>query len=192
MFIHDLNYTVKQIFESNISLIVCCLFYLVWWLLAFKPDGAVKGLKTGWLLLPAFIAGLISIILAVKGITSASLKITLFPNEFLLWGGIAAYCVLLAATRLIFKRPVTTELFLIVGWAVLALSEVNTLYGICRFSYGLAVIFTAVIIAAALVSLICYILYYSLGKRAGYFDGIIPLLTIALVMCGISAAAALH
>jgi hypothetical protein len=188
--IHNFNISAKQIFYSNILLIICCAFYLTWWSLAFKPTGAIKGIRTGWLLIPAFAAGLAAIILAVKGIQSVSNDVALFPNGLLLWGGIAAYLILLLATRLLFQRPVTTELFLIVGWAVLALSEINALYGISLLSHGAAAIFTVVIGAAALISLVCYVLYYSLENRAGYFDGMVPLLMAALVMAGISVAMA--
>lgn len=188
MAIYNFGFPAKQIFRSNILLIICCAFYLAWWLLAFKPTGAVKGMKTGWLLIPAFAAGLAAIILAVKGIQSASVDVVLFPDGLLLWGGIAAYLILLAVTRLLFQRPVTTELFLIVGWAVLALSEINVLYGVGRFSHGLAVIFAVVIGVATLINLVCYVLYYNLGNRAGYFDGMVPLLMTALVMAGISIA----
>jgi len=69
---------------------------------------------------------------------------------------------------------------------VLALSEINTLYGIGRFSHGLTVIFAVVIGVAMLIGLVCYILYYNLGDRAGYFDGMVPLLMAAIVMSGIS------
>ena len=188
MSIHDFDFPVKQIFRSNILLIVCCAFYLAWWLLAFRPAGAVKGMKTGWLLIPAFAAGIAAVILAVQGIRSAPIEAALFPGGLLLWGGVAAYFILLAVTGLLFQRQVTTELFLIVGWAVLALSEINTLYGTGRFSRRMAAPFAVVIVAAALISLVCYMLYYNLGDRAGYFDGMVPLLLVALVTAGISAA----
>lgn len=186
--IHDFDFPAKQIFRSNILLIICCTFYLVWWLLAFKPTGAIKGMKTGWLLIPASAAGLVAIILAAKGIRSASMNAALFPRGALLWGGIAAYLILLAVTHLLFNRAVTTELFLIVGWAVLVLSEINALYGVGQFSHERAVILTVVIGVATLISLVCYVLYYNLGTRAGYFDGMVPLLMTALVMAGISVA----
>lgn len=145
-------------------------------------------MKTGWLLIPAFVSGLLSVILAVKGIQSASIRETLFPNGLLLWGGIAVYLILLAVTVLLLKRPVTTELLLIVGWTALALSEINVLYGMGLFSHGLAVMFAVVIGVAALISLVCYVLYYNFGDRAGYFDGMVPLFLVALVMAGISTA----
>lgn len=51
-----------------------------------------------------------------------------------------------------------------------------------------AVVFAVVIGVATLISLVCYVPYYDLGGRAGYFDGMIPLFMAALVMAGISAA----
>ncbi len=188
--IREFDFPVRRIFWSNLLLILCCAFYLAWWLLAFKPAGAVRGVKTGWLLIPAFVAGLAAIILAVKGIQSASIRVTLFPGGLLLWGGVAAYFILLTVTALLFKRQVTTELFLVVGWAVLALSEINALYGAGRFSHGPAVAFAVVIGVATLINLVCYVLYYHLGARAGYVDGMIPLLMVALVTAGLSVAMA--
>jgi hypothetical protein len=187
--IHDINFSAKQILRGNILLILCCAFYLAWWLLAFKPTGAIKGMKTGWLLLPAFILGVSAVILAAKGISSAGINgvdAGLFPGRLLLYGGILAYFILWAVTVLIFKRPVTTELFLIVGWALLSLSEINTLYGVDRFSHGQAVLFVIIIGVATLINLVCYVLYYNLGTCLGYFDGMVPLLMAALVMAGIS------
>ena len=192
MAIQNFNVSERQIFRGNILLIVCCAFYLAWWLLAFKPTGAIKGMKTGWLLIPAFAAGLAAIILAVKGIQSASVGAILFPSGLLFWGAVAAYLILLAVTRLFFHRQVTTELFLIVGWVGLALSEINVLYGMGRFSHGLSVVFAVVIGVAALISLVCYVLYYNLRDRTGYFDGMIPLFMVALVMAGISVAMAVY
>ena len=186
MAVHD--FTVKQIFWGNILLIICCVFYLAWWLLAFKPVGAIKGIKTGWLLLPATIAGFAAVIIAVKGVLSASVRVTLFPGGVILWGGIAAYLILLVVTLLLFTRPVTTELFLIIGWAMLALSEINVLYGMGQYSHRSAVIFAVVIGIATMVSLVCYVLYYKLGDRAGYVDGMIPLIVASLVMAGIDIA----
>lgn len=176
----------KELFWGNFLLVVCCAFYLAWWLLAFKPVGAIKGFVTGWLLLPAAAAGVAAVVLLVRGIGAARVEKVLFPNSWVLWGGIAAYVILLAATLLLWKRPVTTELFLIVGWAALSLVEVNTLFGTGRLSHRAAVGFLAVIAAATVVSLVCYVLYYNLDSRAGYIDGMVPLLLAALVMAALS------
>jgi hypothetical protein len=153
---------------------------------AFKPSGAIKGIKTGWLLIPALIAGMAAIIFIVKGVLSAPVNEVLFSNNFLLWGGILVYIILLVATGFFLKRQVTTELLLIVGWAMLVLAEVNMLYGIGQLTHTLAIIFIVVIAAAALISLVCYLLYYSLGAQSGFFDGMVPLLLASIVMASIS------
>ena len=176
----------KQIFVGNILFIVCCGFYLAWWLLAFRPSGAYNNAKTGLLLIPASITGLLGVVLTIRGILAETLAKQLLSGGYILWGGIAAFLVLLAVTALLLKRPVTTELILIVGWGMLALAEVNVLFGIGLFSHRLSVGFLLIICTAVLISLVCYILYYRLDSRAGYIDGMIPLLLSALAMAAIS------
>ena len=78
--------------------------------------GAVKGLRSGWLLLPAFAAGVMAVVHILRGIGGADVRRVLIPDSWVLWGGVAAYVLLLALTWVFWKRPVTTELFLIVGW----------------------------------------------------------------------------
>lgn len=176
----------KQIFWGNILLAVCCAFYLAWWLLTFRPGGATHGIKTGWLLIPAFIAGILTVILSIRGISTAAVSGFLFPGKWILWGGLAAYFILLAITLFLFNRPVTVELFLIVGWTVLALSVVNALYGSWIFSRETSVVFLIVIGIAAVVSLLCYVYYYRLGSDAGYIAGMVPLLLMGAVSAALS------
>jgi len=182
---YDFNLQTRQIFLANLLLVICCAFYLAWWLLAFKPVDPIRGMKTGWLLIPAFAAGIAAVVFAVKGLGAPSVNPGLFPSGWVLWGGVIAYVVLLTVTTFLLHRPVTTELFLIVGWAMLALSEVNTLYGGGTLSYRAAITFAAIIAVGAVISLICYMLYYKLPATAGFVDGIVPLLMAALIMAGI-------
>jgi len=190
MFLHfDIHE--RFIFIGNILFIVCCAFYLAWWLLAFNPSGAMNGMKTGWLLIPAVIAGLLGVALAIWGIASGTPGKQLLPGAFIVWGGIAAYIILLTVTALLFKRPATTELILIVGWGMLALAEINALFGAGRFPHGLSVGFFILIGAAVVISLVCYVLYYHLDSRAGYIDGMIPLFLAALSMAAISCTMAI-
>ena len=179
----------KLIFFGNILFIVCCGFYLVWWLTAFYPSASKPsggGVGTGWLLIPASITGLLGVILAVRGILVKNPVIQLLPAGYILWGGIAAYFILLAVTVLLLKRPLTSELILIVGWGMLALAEINTLFGIGLFPQRLSIVFLVIICAAVVISLVCYVLYYRLDSRAGYIDGMIPLVLAALATAAIS------
>lgn len=151
-------------------------------MLAFKPSGAIKGMKSGWLLIPAFVFGLAAVYLILRDASSIQSARTFFPGMALLIGTIAVYSILLAVTALGLKRQVTTELLLIVGWAALVFAEVNTLYGSGRFSGAAAAGFFVVTGVCAVVSLICYVLFYSSDSRAGYIDGMIPLLLAASIM----------
>lgn len=160
----------------------CCVFYLAWWIIAFRPTGAVKGMSSGWLLLPAAVCGLAAIFVLIHAFRTVEADQSLISGVMLLIIGVAAYFILLAITYFCMHRIVTTELLLIVGWCVLALSEVNVLYGIHNLSLSSALIWFFAVIAAAVISMVCYILYYGLDVRTGYIDGMIPLLIIGCMM----------
>ena len=189
--LHNFDIQTRQIFLGNLLLVLCCAFYLAWWLLAFRPVNPVRGFRTGWLLLPAFAAGLGAVVFSVRGLGTAGSG-GLFPAGRVVWGGIAAYAILLVVTKFLLHRPVTTELFLIVGWAVLALSEVSALYGCGALSHGCSLAFAAVVAVGTAVSLVCYVLYYRLSPAAGFIDGIVPLLMAAVVMAGLDLALVLR
>lgn len=186
--LHHLTPPVKQLFRGNVLLIICCAFYLAWWMIAFRPVGAVKGVKSGWLLIPAMLAGLASLKMTIEGIGALEGGETLFPVGWVLGAGIAVYFFLLAVTLTAFKRPVTTELILIVGWAMLAMAEVDVLYGSGCLSHRGAAAFLLVILLAAAADLVCYVRYYNLSSSAGYVDGMVPLALAAVIMAWISAA----
>ena len=174
----------KQFLAGNILLIFCCLFYLAWWLIAFKPEGAVKGFRSGWLLIPAAVCGLAAVILICRAISGTAKQERLMPVGLIFVIGVIVYFVLLAGTWFIMKRQVTTELFLIVGWAALASAQISALFGCGSYSKAAAIIFIIFIIIMAAVSMVCYLLYYNLDSVKGYIDGIIPLAVVA-VMTGI-------
>jgi hypothetical protein len=135
-------------------------------------------------------AGVLAVTLTAMGASSAPREASLFPPHSILWGAAAVYLVLLAATALLLRRQVTAELILIVGWAALELSELDALYGMDRFDFQAAAVFIAVVVLAAALSLVCYLLYYRLGAVAGFVDGMIPLILVALTMAALTAAMA--
>lgn len=176
----------KQILTGNVFLILCSIFYLLWWCLAFKPEGAVTGMKSGWLLLPALLFGVAAVFRIVRGIQMAQVQRNLIPAGKIVFLAAAAYLLLAAGTWRLLKRPVTTELLLIVAWTALTLAEINLLYGAEVFSRPLACGFMAVTLVFALISMAAYILYYDLGAVAGYIDGMIPLILAAGMMAALS------
>lgn len=179
---------IRQILMGNISLIICSIFYLSWWILAFKPVRPVAGIRSGWLLLPALIFGVTAVILIIQSIQTAQLQQTIIPAGLILPFAAAVYVFLAIITGKFMNRPVTTELILIVAWAALTLAEVNMLYGTGVLLFGTACGFFAVTVLFSLVSIAAYILYYNLDQMTGYIDGMIPLILAALMMGAISAA----
>ena len=171
----------KQFLVGNVLLILCCAFYLAWWIIAFRPEGAVKGMKSGWLLLPAAAFGIAAVAVICGSVSSTANERMLIPSAWIVGIGVVSYVALLAGTWLIMKRPVTTELFLIVGWAALAAAEISALYGRGAYGKSAAWIWIACIVVMAVISLICYLLYYNLDSVKGYYDGMIPLIIVALV-----------
>ncbi len=188
----DLDTHTRQILTGNFMLIICCVFYIAWWLIAFHPTHAVKGMKSGWLLIPAFIFGVWGVVQVANGTNTGEEIKVMFSRFGIVVAGIAAYLILFAGTLALLHRQVTTELFLIVGWAALMIMELDTLYGLGEFRQTTAILFMVVIVAAAAVSLVCYLLYYNLDAVKGYIDGIIPLGLAGVMMIIISAGVLLR
>ena len=96
--------------------------------------------------------------------------------------GLATYVILLFATYFGLHRPVTTELLLITGWAMLEVCCVNT----CRAGGALSVpqsIWMLLVIAAAFViSMVLYVLYYRMEEWRAFYAAMVPLITEAVSM----------
>lgn len=177
----------RQMLTGNLLLVGCCVFYLAWWLIAFRPEGAIKGMKSGWLLIPAFLFGIAAVVQIVRG-SNVDSQTALLPRTAALVGGVVVYIVLLAASSMILKRQITTELFLIVGWTVLMFLEVNGLFALGQYSKTTTVSVLVITVIAAIISLICYLLYYNLDSVKGYVDGMIPLLLVAVMMAAVTVS----
>ena len=91
------------------------------------------------------------------------------PVGWILAGGVIGYVVLLVISNIVFHRMVTTELFLIVGWAVLNLIVVDTLYASGLFSDGVSSLFVVLTLIVVVASLYCYMIYYDLGEVEGVY-----------------------
>ena len=176
----------KSIFFGNILIIICVVFYLIWWAVAFKPNAVSHNKKNGILLGIAAVVGVIGVIVVIKGIRYFSGEGELLPSEMVIWSGVAVYAALLIFTFLVFKRQVTTELLLIVGWAVLEIMVINTLYGYGLIMSVIAYIVITSIITVSVVNLICYILYYKMENNAAYVDGMIPLILTGIITAWIT------
>jgi len=96
--------------------------------------------------------------------------------------GVVIYVVLLVVTGKLLHRRVTTELVLIVGWCVLEAVVLNAVYGSGALSASRAVAYLVLMIAALVIGLVCYLLYYKLPDMTAFRVAAVPLVVDGLCM----------
>lgn len=123
----EVNNAVKTLIAGQISLILCCIFYLLWWKAGFYPGVTVSRVtgRVGILLYITAAFGILGLILSITGINIIKVEKDIVSGPAVLIGGVIAYIVLLLGSRFLLHRQVTTELFLIVGWSVLMILAVG-------------------------------------------------------------------
>lgn len=166
-------------------MVLCSVFYLIWWGAAFRPGRHGTTFASGSALCVAALCGIVGVVLSIWGMQDIPKIRPSLSGAVYLAAGVAVYLVLLAVTSAVCKRQVTTELLLIVGWAALELSVLSAVYGGEIMELRMALIWSVTVLVAAVISLVCYLLYYRLTDKAGYVDGMIPLILAGLVAAGI-------
>ena len=119
-------------------LATCAGCYLLWWGVAFYPERHAPLWLSGILLVATAVCGIMAVNWMSQGIFQTEGIRKGVSGGWIMAGGVICYVVLLVISNLVFHRMVTTELFLIVGWAVLNLVTVNTLYASGLFSAGIS------------------------------------------------------
>ena len=173
-----------QIKLGQALLIVCCIFYLIWWGVAFHPDHGnnhTSGLN-GILLLITAGFGLAGLFINMKGVVKTPPAKGLVSGISIIVSGVLTYVVLLYATRIILHRQVTSELFLIIGWSMLEVASINRAFAWEAVTIDKAVFFLIITAIAATLSLFFYLQYYKVKPMTGYLFGMVPLITEAITM----------
>lgn len=180
-----MNSEVWKITGGQILLIICCIFYLIWWSISYRPGVEVNRLSglRGILLFITALSGLAGVAFSVYGVNEVTaVRPAKMNGGLIVLFGIAAYIILLFITRLVFKRPVTTELLLISGWVVLELTVINSLNSAGILSDAKFRILLFVIAAAFLISMILYVLYYRMEPMRAFYAAMVPLITEGVSM----------
>ncbi len=167
----------RQIITGQVLLIVCCIFYLCWWYLGYKPgiDANRIGGVNGILLMATAIFGVAGIMFSLMPVFAGGLA--RFNQIYVVFGGIAAYISLLFVTRYAFSRIVTTELMLIVIWTMIEVSVLNNLSG-SEILTGTRLISMYVVIALAFaISMVLYVAYYRMEEMRAFYAAMVPLIT---------------
>ena len=183
----------KSLITGHILLIICCVFYLIWWCYAFRPgftDSRAAG-KAGMLLLITAVTGLAGVVFSVMGCNQPGDRAELIPGTAIVIGGIVIYVILMVGSSALLHRQVTTELVLIIGWLVLEFLSYQSAY--CHGGIGRSAmaVLMAIAVIASILSLYFYMQYYQVEESRGYVYGMIPLIMDGvcmisfLIMCAV-------
>ena len=172
--------------SGNIKFVLCFVFYLAWWIVGFNPKWPIRGMKSGWLLIPAAVLGAWALVDIISGLVLDGGPV---PSVALIIGGVLSYAVLLGITAGLLHRPATSELFIIVLWATVILLEINSLVALGSVSDTLGWTFMAACLVCTAASLVCYQLFYDLDTTRAFIVGAIPLV-LACIMTGVMAVCA--
>ena len=181
----------KNILTGQWLFVACCMAYLVWWCVAFRPGYSAPALlKTVPFALTALfgIAGLSFVIMGCQGAKGAAGDgvAGAISNIHIIGACAAAYVILLVVTNVVMHRQVTTELMLIVFWICMELCIINTMHGGGHWSLVATVVLAVIAIIVAAAGMVCYLMYYNLEPMKGFYMGMVPLIIFAAYMAGIS------
>ena len=177
----------NRVITGQILLILCCAVYLIWWYRGFRPGVSISRVSgmNGVLLAVTVILGIAGIVLCLLHTeTSSTWKVS---PLFIIIGGIIGYIILLVVTRYFFKRMVTSELFLIIGWTMLETTVINRLNADGILGENDFTAMCIVITAAFIVSIVLYVAYYKMDEMRAYYTAMVPLVTdgaaMAVLVC---------
>ena len=172
----------RKTITGQVFLIICCIFYLIWWYRGYRPGVIVKraGGVNGILLMITTAFGIAGVTFSLQGLSmTGTPKIN---PPVIAVGGIVFYFAALLVTKVLFHRIVTSELFLIVGWTMLEITVVNRLNAAVLLSDGNFILMGVIIAAACIISLILYVAYYQMEEMKAFYAAMIPLITEAAAM----------
>lgn len=177
----------KNILAGQWLFVACCIAYLVWWCVAFRPGySAPMLLKTIPFALTALF-GVAGLALIITGCNGAKHVVgSAFSNVAIIGAGAAAYIILLLVTNMVMHRQVTTELILIVFWICMELCIIRTMFQAGSWSLTATIILAVIAIIVAAVGMICYLSYYNLEAMKAFYMGMVPLIIFAAYMAGAS------
>ena len=171
-----------QIEAGCLALVLCCVFYLIWWSAAFHPARQYPMRPKVILFLCTLAAGIVGVVCTVWGIRTLPAERPGLSAALIAVIGVIAYIILLYVTNRFLHRQVTTELFLITGWAVMEVCVMNSLYRAAVLDAPAALLWSGIILFTAAAALLCYLAYYQLPPEEAFRDGMIPLLSVGFLM----------
>ena len=175
----------KKIILGQTFLVICCIFYLIWWYRGYRPNvtaSRISGIN-GVLLFITMAFGIAGVVFSMTQLPAV--KTPKINPLFIILGGIAGYIILLLITRFGFHRIVTAELFLITGWTMLEVAVINRLNAGGYLADKGFIVMCIVIAAAFVISMILYVAYYRMEEMKAFYAAMVPLITEAAAMAAL-------
>lgn len=171
-----------KVIAGQILLVICCIFYLIWWYRGFRPGMNVSRIGG--------INGVLLLITAAFGMSGLVLSLMPVPEDlprkisvgYIVGVGVIVYLGLLLLTRHVFQRIVTSELFLIVGWTMLeivVITKLNATGGLSDVRFSFMCLVFAI---AFVISMVLYVAYYRMEEMKAFYAAMVPLVTEAVSM----------
>ena len=123
-----MNTPESMILTGQKTLILCCLCYLAWWYVAFRP-GADNHTLTG----KKEVLFALTALTGLSGVFISAVGIHILPEsnfctvKDIFRAAAIGYAVLAVITCGLYRRPLTAELAIIVAWSGFELAAVNAL-----------------------------------------------------------------
>ena len=182
----------RRIIAGQILLIVCFVFYLIWWYRGFRPGTSFNRVRgaNGILLALTAVFGIGGVAITLPGENAVSGMMRISPTAILITG-ITVYMGLLLITRFIFHRIVTSELLLIVAWSMLEVWAIDVLNATGNLSATRFSIMSAILVIAFIVSIVLYVAYYRMEEMKAFYAAMVPLVAAEVSMICLEAMAVL-
>lgn len=177
---------VQKVVMGNWILVICTLFYLLWWTLTFRTDPPMASSFGGVCLGGAILTGLLGIAHILFGINKSTEDTTAYrpgvSGVYILAIGVIVYSVEMLITTLCFAREVTLELLVFTAWATLFMAEINYYHrflGMSKMSISLLIALVGIIFLCCFA---CYVIYDYVDYPQSYYIGCLPLNMVIIDM----------
>lgn len=160
-------------------MVLCCILYIIWWYRCYRPGTLVDRTHgfNGILLFLIIVTGFSGIALSFQNLPFNG-KL-LIADDLHLSATAAVFIFMLVVTLFIFRRSVTSELFIITIWTAVETAVCNRMYAGSLIGKGSYITGLIIIALAFCVSMIMYVLYYRMEENRAFYAAMVPLVAAA-------------
>ena len=165
----------RNVVTGQVFLIVCFVFYLIWWYRGFQPNTHVNRLGG-----PNGVFLSLSVAFGIAGVAFSLMcgepGPLIIKPPIIFFTGVAVYVMLVLVTVFLFHRVLTTELLLIVAWTTLEVHVNNLLEAGGILSIANFWTMFGILGLTFIISTILYVAYYNMEPKKGFYAAMVPLI----------------